>query len=68
MLLSMVPASDSILPPGPNDNLAPQPGHQSRVYASAIAENQRFLACDLFSTSDSHADINKSRFLSPEIA
>jgi hypothetical protein len=33
MLLSMVPASDSILPREPNGNLALQPGHQSRVYS-----------------------------------
>jgi hypothetical protein len=28
----MVPANNSILPPGPNGNLALQPGYQSRVY------------------------------------
>jgi hypothetical protein len=32
----MVPASDSILPPGPNGNLALQPGHQSRVYRTIL--------------------------------
>ena len=36
MLLSVVPASDSILPPGPNGNLALQPGHQSRVYRTIL--------------------------------
>jgi len=32
MLLSIVPAAGSILPPGPNGNLAPQPGQQSQAW------------------------------------